>query len=693
MAGDPGSLDAAEFISGYLVEVDEHLTSATRNLVAVDADLQRGAGSPRAVRELYRSLHTIKGLSAMVGFEPIVDIAHAMESVLREADAVGGKLGDHSFDLLMKGLAALEQRVRAVGRKEAPVPAPAALLRELSKVQTREEAGTGPPAELVLPPEIAAKLTVSERAQLLAGARDGQRAVCVEVVPTPARIAAGFTISAVRLRLGELSEIVKVVPRPRPVTEAEPGGLAFALLLVTRAADGELAAAAGCEASAVTTLADPAAAPAGPAPARLPAGGLDLERARDDDGPLDELDDLPAVGVHNVVRVDVARLDDALDKLSALVVTRFRLERAVAALAAQGADVRALRLVVHEHARQVRDLRAAIMKARMVSAAELLERVPLLVRRLAAEIGKRVRLDLETGRAELDKSVGERIFPAIVHLIRNAVDHGLESPDDRRRLGKPEEGRILVSCHERGNNQLELVIEDDGRGIDGAALARRARREPPRSDDELLALVTTPGLSTRQEVSTTSGRGMGMDIVKRLVVDELGGSLTLRSRAGAGTTFSLGIPLTITIVDAFSFRCGPQAFVVPVAGVEEIVEVNPAQVVNAPSGKGRAPMRMIERRGSAVPLVSLETLFHLPKVAIDGTSKAILIRRSGQLYGFEVDRMLGQQEVVVRPLEDPLTRQPGIAGSTDLGDGQPTLVLDLFSLSAKLTRRKTDLRP
>jgi two-component system, chemotaxis family, sensor kinase CheA len=169
--------------------------------------------------------------------------------------------------------------------------------------------------------------------------------------------------------------------------------------------------------------------------------------------------------------------------------------------------------------------------------------------------------------------------------------------------------------------------------------------------------------------------------------------VAVQSTLGQGTAFVLTIPLTVTIVEAFSFRCGPQSFVVPVAGVEEIVEVQPTEVVRAPSGKGRAEMRLIERRGTAVPLVSLQGLFHLESAGPVPASKAILIQRSGQFFAFEVDRMLGQQEVVVRPLQDPLVKQPGIVGSTDLGDGQPTLVLDLFSLSAKLTRRKTDLRP
>jgi two-component system, chemotaxis family, sensor kinase CheA len=684
VASDQGSLDPAEFVAGYLQEVDEHLAAAARNLIAVEADLKRGGSSPRAIRELFRSLHTVKGLSAMVGIEPLVDLSHALESVLREADAAGGKIDEAGFDLLMKGLNAIEHRVRALARKEAVAPAPADLLRLLGQLKAPgDSTADRPPIELSLAREVADKLSASEHEQLASAASLGRRAVRIDVAPTPARMKAGFTISAVRTRLSELGDIVKVVPISRPVTGDEPSGVAFALLVVSAASDDELATAAGCPSESIVPL-----VAAGQPGALSPAAGASGPASADEVS-----QETAGAGAQGVVRVEVARLDDAMEKLSALIVTRFRFERAVAELAATGAEVRPLRAILVDNGRQIRDLRAAIMKARMVSAADLFERVPLLVRRLARETGKRVRLELDAGQAELDKAVGERIFPAIVHLIRNAVDHGLESSEERRRLRKDEEGCIRLSCLERGNSQLEIMVGDDGRGIDGRALARRAGREPPRTADELLSLMVTPGLSTREQASTTSGRGLGMDIVKRVVVDELGGTMAVQNTVGQGTAFALTIPLTVTIVEAFSFRCGPQSFVVPVAGVEEILEVQPSDVVRAPSGKGRAEMRLIERRGTAVPLVSLHGLFHLGSAEAMPASKAILIQRAGQLYAFEVDRMLGQQEVVVRPLQDPLVKQPGIVGSTDLGDGQPTLVLDLFSLSAKLTRRKTDLRP
>jgi two-component system chemotaxis sensor kinase CheA len=350
--------------------------------------------------------------------------------------------------------------------------------------------------------------------------------------------------------------------------------------------------------------------------------------------------------------------------------------------------------VIGDNARQLRDLRAAIMRARMVSVAELLERVPLIVRGLSRATGKAARLEVATRHAELDKAVAERIFPAIVHLVRNAVDHALETPEERRAAGKSEVGLVSVACFERSNNQLELTVSDDGRGVDAAAVAARAGAPVPTTPEALLDLLARPGLSTKAEVTTTSGRGVGMDVVKRIAVDELRGELSLATVPGKGTTFTLHIPLSITIVDAFSFVCGGETFVVPVSTVEEIREIDLSKTVRGPdrrrSSRGepdrrRAPRAsdMIERRGQAVPVLALDDLLGLP-VSEGSMKKAIIVRRNGEPFAFTVDRMLGQQEVVVRPLEDALVRVTGVSGTTDLGDGRPTLVLDLAALGDSL---------
>jgi two-component system chemotaxis sensor kinase CheA len=373
----------------------------------------------------------------------------------------------------------------------------------------------------------------------------------------------------------------------------------------------------------------------------------------------------------------VARLDDAMEKLSALIVTRHRLARAVTELAATGSNVRALKQILSENARQLRELRAAVLSVRMVRMAEVLERVPLLVRGLRRNTGKQVKLVLDTGDAEVDKAVADRLFPAIVHLVRNAVDHAIESPAARRTLGKPEEGVLRIACRQRGGNQLELSIEDDGSGVDRELVARRAKREVPDTDAGLLELLCLPGLSTRSEATTTSGRGMGMDIVRRVAEDELGGELLMHTAPGVGTTFTLRVPLTITIVDAFTFECADQRYVVPVSTVEEIVELDAARLTRTPGAVSRASL--IQRRGEALPVLQLAALFGLPQQA--EATRALVIRRGGEATGFAVHRMLGQQEVVVRPMQDSLVRVTGITGATDLGDGRPTLVLDLAAIA------------
>jgi two-component system, chemotaxis family, sensor kinase CheA len=660
-------LDVQEFLAGFLAEADEHLRSAAQNMLALDQSLARGDSNPRAVRSLFRSLHTIKGLSAMVGAEPIVDVAHAMETVLRAADRAPGTLGRGALEPLLQGLRRIEAGVAALAGGKPLAPAPRALLESLTALQpTAAGAAAAGTARLAIPPELLAKLDSGDRQQLLEGIRAGRRAIRADFVPSPARAAEGINITSVRERVAKVADIVKVVPISLAPTPQAPGGIAFSLLVLSSASDEQIAEAASTTPEALVRLAENEAAP---------------ERPPTSDA--DEEEDLPGVSQRHTVRVEVARLDDALERLSALVVNRFRLVRTVGEMRARGVEVRELGEIVAETGRQLRDLRAAIMRARMVPVSELLERVPLIVRGIGRSSTKRARVEIDAGDAELDKAVADRIFPALVHLVRNAVDHGIEAPEDRRRLGKPEEGVVRVACFERSNRQLELSISDDGRGVDAEKLARKAGRPLPQGEAALLDLLTLPGLSARDETTTTSGRGMGMDIVKRVAVDQLGGELSLRTQAGAGSTFTLRIPLSISIVDAFSFACGPQQFVVPVAMVEEIIEIDPSRLLRAPSSSGQREVHLFERRGEAVPVVALEGVLQLER-RDQPRRKALIVRRNAEPVAFEVDRMLGQQEVVVRPLEDALVRVAGVTGSTDLGDGRPTLVLDLVSFAASL---------
>ncbi|RKH58754.1 chemotaxis protein CheA [Corallococcus aberystwythensis] len=686
-----GSGEFAEFLPAYLAEVDELLASAQKDLLSVEEAVRKGLAQPRAVRELFRALHTLKGLSAMVDVEPVVSLAHWMEASLRLADQAGGRLPESSVEPLVEGLRAIEVRVRQLGAGKAASPAPANLLERLEALGPQVlESAPRPGRRVVLDAEaaFASRLAPSEREQLEGGLAGGQRALRVDFVPSSERAAKGLNINTVRERVAKLADIVKVLP----LSGAAAGGasLAFALLLITRAEDVTLLEAVGGPPARVLSL--ESTAPATP-PGDVGAGTPEPPGAAVPGGAVldEELDEPEVRRGGGLLRVEVSRLDETMEWLAALVVNRSRLTRAVTALTQAGAPTRELTAILQENGRQLRDLRSAILRLRMVRVGDVLERLPLLVRGLRRATGKAVRLELDVGDAELDKAVADRLLPALVHLVRNAVDHALETPEERQAAGKPVEGLVSLTCHTRASGQLVLTLRDDGKGVDAKAVAAAAKAPVPDSADALLDLLCRPGLSTRQEATSTSGRGMGMDIVRRIVVEQLGGELRMETRKGAGTTFTLSVPLTVTLMDAIIVECAGRRYAVAVGTVEELIDV--AGVVRPAGADG---VGLVERRGAAVPLVSLARLLDATAPA-DGAAgqgaKALIVRQRGDPVAFAVDRLLGQQEIVLRPLEDPLVRVPGVAGATDLGDGQPTLVLDLGALgAARAIRRKRAAR-
>lgn len=660
----------AEFLSAFVAEADEQLTFAGAKLLALEASARKAERDPRALRDLFRAMHTIKGLSAMVGVEPIVLMAHSVETVLRDAERGSGVLGPGASDLLLQAVHAMNTCVRAV-EKGAPAPEPpSALLSAIEALVAGPDPMASPPriAGLRLDPAIERKLDAFERDLLLKGARDGRRALRLDFAPSPERAAHGHTISSVRDRVSAFAEIVRVVPLSVPSAEGAPAGISFALLLLTSTTDDVLAAATGVDTAAIHSIAEVNEPPAAP---RLPAADAAVS------------DHEPEAPRRNLLRVEVGRVDDAMERLASLLVIRSRLVYAIAKVAGAGADVRELTQIVNENSRCLRDLRASILQVRMVPVTELVDRIPLLLRALTRASGRQVRLEVETGGAELDKAVAERVFPAIVHLVRNAVDHGIETPHERALAGKPAEGAVRITSSARSNSRLELVVRDDGRGIDRAALAGRAGVGVPGSDAALLELLCQPGLSTRDKATTTSGRGMGMDIARRIIVTDLGGELTVQTEVGRGTTFTVKIPLTVAIVDAFVVECASERFVVPVSMIEEILELGTESigVPGVSSGALVKPVGLMQRRGESLLLYDLAALLGLPPGG-PPQRRALVVRRAGQPVGFVLGRIVGQQEAVVRPLVDPLIVIAGIPAATDLGDGRPTLVLDLVALAA-----------
>lgn len=657
------TIDLREFVAGFIAESEQLLASATTWLLDIEQANARDELLPKTVRDLFRTLHTLKGLAGMMGVQPIVDLAHSFENVVRAADQTGGRMSPRAVELGLVAVRAIAERVRAVSDDKPIAPAPEALVDELARAIG--PAGDAAPTAIITA-SWDRKLTAGERSQLAAALKQGRKAYALTFTPTEQGAANGLSIATVRPAVARIGDIVKVLPRAVPESPQVPAGLLFELLVISDADPTELAAAVAASPDSV----EPVTITETPAP-EIPA----LPTLHSDEEPASPLG-------RSFVRVELSRLDDLQEQLSALVVSRFRLERQIAKLAESGHDIRALREIADAQARQLCNLRRAILRARMVRVAEVLEPLSLLVRSMVRPGIKEVKLDVDVRDSELDKAVADLLLPAIVHLVRNAIDHGIESVAERERAGKPRAGTIRIACYEGAGNQLELSVTDDGRGVDRDAIAHRAGRSLE-DDAAVLDVLTTPGFSTRATATHTSGRGLGMDIVRRIVVRDLGGELTLSTDVGAGSTFTLRVPLTIAIIDVFSFECSRQPFVVPVAAVEEIIELADTKQIEGPApGQGRMPISLCERRGRPLPVISLATLLRLGPSSTAG--KALVIRRQGEPLAFAIDRMLGRHEVVVRPIEDVLARVPGVAGATDLGDGRPTLLLDLVELGATI---------
>jgi two-component system chemotaxis sensor kinase CheA len=329
--------------------------------------------------------------------------------------------------------------------------------------------------------------------------------------------------------------------------------------------------------------------------------------------------------------------------------------------------------------RLVSGMQAEVIASRMTPVGEVFDRFPRLVRDLARELGKRIRFDVEGEEIELDRSILDEIGDPLLHLIRNAADHGIELPEARTAAGKPPEGRILLAAS-RERNSVTLRLSDDGRGIDRAAILAKARREDLAdaaadlsADDVLLRVIARPGFSTAEAVSGVSGRGVGVDVAMTRV-RQLGGTLEIRSETGKGTTFLIQVPLTLAIVRALLADAGGERYAVPLAYVAETVEVDPRAVTALRSREA------LVVRDQVIPTVHLRDLVGSRGRAAPTRRPTVILEVGERRTALVVDALLGQQDIVVAPFDAPHGMPPYVGGATILADGAPALVLDAAAL-------------
>ena len=373
------------------------------------------------------------------------------------------------------------------------------------------------------------------------------------------------------------------------------------------------------------------------------------------------------------IRVQADRLDEVINLLGELVMAS-----AGAALLARQTRQRSLMEANQQIGTLVEEIRNGTLQLRMVPIGETFSRFRRVVRDTASELGKDVLLQIEGGETELDKSVVERIADPLMHLVRNALDHGLETPAQRLAAGKPAQGTLTISaCHESGS--ILIGIHDDGRGIDRERVLARAwerglvEQGVVPADADILKLIFEPGFSTAEKVTNLSGRGVGMDVVRRNI-EALRGSVTLSSEPGQGSHIALRLPLTLAIIDGFLVGVGPSKFIFPLDAVVEVIETRPT--ASAVDERGRS---VVELRGQVLPVVSLRALYALDS-ADPERSSVVVIRSGGARYGVLVDQLLGQHQTVIKPLGRMFRSLRGMSGSSILGNGEVALIFDVNSL-------------
>jgi two-component system chemotaxis sensor kinase CheA len=624
---------AAGFMDDYFAECDDHLGTIRRLLLELEGATGDRAVTPAVLEELFRSFHSIKGISGMVELREAEMLAHHMESylrVLRQADA---RLTEAGVNALVAGLDVLERTI-AARRDHEPAPAIEQVVAQLEAV-----APAAAPAGTTVVEAPAAPVRASWR---------------VMFAPSAPLLARGINVDTVRARLRDVGSIVDATPK------ILPNGIAFEFLVA--AADLDEATIARWRADGIT------AEPVAPDP-RAPSS---------DDAGVPER--TARLAPSHVVRVDLTRLDDLMRMIGDLVISRARLDAALARVETHVPPVawRAVQENAQTIERQLRDLREGVMRVRLVPIGEIFRRMPFVVRDLARDSGKRVRLELRGQETEIDKFLIERMMDPVLHLVRNAVSHAFELPAERTAAGKPEEGSLTLGAASIGDTVV-LEIADDGRGIDADAVAARARAmgldvpDGPLDSAALLEILCAPGFSTRDETDRASGRGVGMAVVKT-TVEELNGSLSLQTAPGEGTRFVIELPLTLSITDALIAHVGDRTFAVPQANVREVVEMDPSS------------LRQIEQheiapfRGGTLPILRLSRLFGLAEHARRALH-VFVVGAGPDAVGIAVDRISGQREIVVRGMADSLISVDGVAGATDLGDGRVVLILNLPDLA------------
>jgi len=727
------TIDLTQFHDAFFEESFEALDSMEAALLKLDI----GAPEPELINTIFRVAHSIKGGSATFGFSDIASFTHSCETLLDELRSGGMQVSLEISDLLLKTVDVMRAMLRSTQSKQ-PLDMQRVSdiqfdveLMIAQKNKAPAKPATVAPAAVAPPPALApAPVSVAPAGDSLAGRSVAPAPVVAAVAkhweisfrPYRELFARGNDPLRMMRELAELGELkVEVDTSALPAfadLDAQSCYLAWKLELAGNVAEDAIKqvfewAEGDCDlelrlVGAETTAAPVVDAATASAPTEVAASNIVADAILSGNTPAAEepkhepaapaataaaptaaptLTAVPsakqdasigAVGDSGSIRVSVEKIDELMNTVGELVITQAMLSQLGAVL--EGTNAEKLRAGLAQLERNTRELQESVMRVRMLPISFVFSRFPRMVRDIAQRLGKQIDLKLTGEQTELDKTVLEKIGDPLVHLVRNSIDHGIEMPDVRIAAGKGAAGTVhLDACHRGGNIAVE--VSDDGGGLDKDRILAKARQRglvgqnDVLTDDQIHDLIFLPGFSTAEKTTDLSGRGVGMDVVRRNV-KELGGKIELRSERGKGSRFIITLPLTLAIVDGQSVAVGSETYIIPLISIVESMRLKETSISRL-SGHNE----VFSFRGDYLPIIRLHELFGIePRARALHEGLVVIAEGDGRRVGLFVDDLLGQQQVVIKSLEANYGHVEGVSGATILGDGSVALILDVAGI-------------
>ncbi len=624
-----------EFLEDFLAEVTEILEQLNTDLV----ELESRPDDLDLLNRIFRAAHTMKGTSSFMGFEKMTTVTHRMEDILNILRKGEAKLTPEVMDVVLEAVDIVEQIVENIRETQSEGDVDITEIVKKLEDAYAKLTGAGGPSE-------------EEQGEVIGGGKPPSRE----------------ELEAFDREIQEMLQKELEQEGSEPSMEEVIGGGKPPSKEELEAFDREIQELLKKELEKEQKASAPTKSKS--------TAKQDKQEKKEKKG-------------ETTIRVDVSRLDALMNLVGELVLGRNRLLRITQQLAAKFEGEPLIDALI-ETMDQVdfitTDLQMAVMKTRMVPIARVFNRFPRVVRDLSRELRKEVKLIIEGEDTELDRSIVEEIGDPLVHLVRNAIDHGIEPPEEREILGKPRQGTVRLAAYHEGNH-IVIVIEDDGRGIDIEKIKAKALEKGLVTESELsrmnekdiLNLIFLPGFSTAEKVTDVSGRGVGMDVVKTNI-EKLNGTIDIHTEIGKGTRFVIKIPLTLAIIQSLLVNVGNEIYAIPLVSVVEAVKV-PKEEIQRVEGQ-----EIIVLRDSVLSLVKLSEVFNIPTEESEDYMYVVVLSIGERRFGLVVDRLIGQEEIVIKSLGNYLSNVPGISGATIMGDGRVTLIIDVAGL-ANMTAR------